>query len=73
MRGLRRDSGYYSGSGCANCVLCNSWLYYSAAGSSNCRNNNIDYRSGRRSMAICKIPFTLAGNLHYRLCTSITK
>jgi hypothetical protein len=62
MRGFRRDSGYYSCSSCANCVLCNSRLYYSAAGTSNCRDNNIDYCSGRGSMAVCKIPFTLAKN-----------
>jgi hypothetical protein len=49
-------------SNCANCVVCNSRLYYSAAGASNCWDNNIDYCSGRWSMAICKIPFTLAEN-----------
>src|SRR5215204_5678530 len=62
MRGFRRNSSYYSCSSCANCVLCNSWLYYSAAGTSNCWDNNIDYCSGRGSMAVCKIPFTLAEN-----------
>ena len=62
MGGFRRDSRYYSCSSCANCVLCNSRLYYSAAGTSNCWDNNIDYCSSRGSMAICKIPFTLAEN-----------
>ena len=62
MGGFRRDSRYYSCSSCANCVLCNSRLYYSAAGTSNCRDNNIDYCCGRGSMAVCKIPFMLAGN-----------
>ena len=65
MRGFRHNSGYYSCSSCVNCVVCNSRLYYSAAGTSNCRDNNIDYYSGRGSMAVCKIPFTLAEILHY--------
>lgn len=62
MRGFRRDSGYYNCSSCANCVLRNSRLYYSATGTSNRGDNNIDYCSGWGRMAVCKIPFTLAGN-----------
>ena len=62
MRGFRRHSGYYNCSSCANRVICNSRLYYSAAGTSVCRDNNIDYCSGRGSMALCKIPLTLAQN-----------
>ncbi len=62
MRGFRRHSGYYNCSSCANRVICNSRLYYSAAGTSVRRDNNIDYCSGWGSMALCKIPLTLAEN-----------
>ena len=65
MRGTGRDSGYYSCSDCVNCVLCNSWLYHSTASTSNCWDNNIDYCSGRGSMAVCKIPFKLTGKLSH--------
>lgn len=66
MRGPGRNSGCYSWSDCANSVLCNSCIYYSAASTSNWWDNNIDYCSSRGSMAVCKIPFTLTGKLYYR-------
>ena len=62
MCGFRRASGYCSCNNCASYFLCSSRLYYSTAGTNNCWNNNIDCYSGRGSMDICKIPFTLAWN-----------
>ena len=62
MRGFRRNSSYYSCNNCANYLSCNSWLYYSVASTDNRWNINIDCYSGRGSMVVCKIPFTLAWN-----------
>lgn len=63
MRGFRRASSYCSRNNCASYFLCSSRLYYSTAGTNNRWNNNIDCYSGRGSMVICKILFTLAWNI----------